>query len=149
MPYPNAVYAHAASKIAFCNHASRWQWQCELNHFYEKSPKVDKPYYSELCNEIINWQMKHCLSMRDHWVRLFQIKIIMPQYILSEHFIRYLLDLFFRCIKCSAPVAYPLTVVICSEMLFCDPVWHQQSFHGQRHLDHISSPFWHLVWKNS
>ena len=26
------------------------------------------------------------------------------------------------------------------------PVWHQQSFHGQSHLDHISSPFGCLVW---
>ena len=25
----------------------------------------------------------------------------------------------------------------------------KKSFHGQSHFDHISSPFWHLVWKNS
>ena len=29
------------------------------------------------------------------------------------------------------------------------PVWHQQSFHDQSGLDHISFPFWHLVWKTA
>ena len=29
------------------------------------------------------------------------------------------------------------------------PLRHQQSFHSQTYFDHISFPFWHLVWKTA